>query len=1597
MKKYLFLLLLFVVKPLIFPSLFATIDTSWVRRYNNSSVNDSDYARAIAVDNSGNVCVAGVSRRNNSSYDIYTIKYQPNGAVAWFDRFSTGSDTTAAIAGIVVDGSGNVYVAGNRKKSGSSDYVTLKYNSSGTRLWSAIYNGPDNLDDIANAIAVDVSGNVYVTGGSKSASSNYDFLTVKYDASGNQVWAKRSDMPANQEDIATAIALRKDTVYVTGYSYSSTASYDYYTFKYDPSGSVIWYKNYNGTGNGDDKPSSIAVDASGSVYVTGLSYGSGTVNDYATIKYRADGTQPWASRYNGITGGVDMATAMALDGLGNIYVTGQSAGSGINYDYATVKYNTNGAQQWVTRYNGLGNGDDIATAIAVNSSNQVFVTGWSAGSGTGFDYTTIKYNSDSTLLWIDRSLASTSQDDKAAAIAIRGDTAYVTGGSYNTTSSMDYLTVKYRPVYDIGITMITQPNGIVDSSATINPKAKIKNNGSDIINFNTTFKIGTYSSLKTINNLFPSKETTITFDAWTIGPRNNYVSKCSVALVSDEVRTNDTLSCAFSIRVRDYAATSITAPTSPADSGTVITPKAWIYNNGTVNEADSVKFYIVGTSYVSMKYVILNAGNSIEQSFDPFTLNIPRGSYTMRCTTKLNSDMVVSNNLATGIFSMRVHDYAAVTITSPASPVDSGTIITPTVWIYNNGTTDETDVPVTFYIIGTSYTSTQLVTLSSGRSVEQSFDPFTLNIPRGSYTMRCTTNLNSDMVVSNNLATGIFSMRVHDYAAVTITSPASPVDSGTIITPTVWIYNNGTTDETNIPVTMYIVGTSYTSTQLVTLSSGRSVEQSFDPFTLNIPRGSYTMRCTTKLNSDMVVSNNLAIGLFDVQIHDYATGGIVSPVGLVDSLSTIMPSAKIVNNGTTDETDIPVTFYIVGTSYSSTKLVSLNHGESVVQEFDDFVVNIPRGTYTMRCTTKLVNDLVVVNNLATSPLEMRVADVGVTEIIKPNGDVDSTSAITLRAKVKNFGTHEATFNVTISIGSWSSTKEVSALIPDNDEEVSFDKPWPVGYRGNYTVKCSTELNDDMVTNNDKLEGSFNVIVRDYATTAITAPLAPVYCGDTIIPKAWIYNYGTQAETDVPVTFYVQGTSYSSTKNVTLGSGASIEQSFDTLFVNFADGVYLMRCTTKLNNDTRADNNLTWDSLYTRVIGWFKLRDISAIPARSGISDGGALTVTGNSIYALQGGNTRYFYAYQADHDTWITVCSIPKARKPDGKIINKNVRDGAALVSKDNIIYAFKGNGTNEFWAYFPNRDSWAQKHSILEYAIGSTRKTYIKTGGALVNAVDSIYAFKGGSTNEFWVYDISLDTWYYRKPLIVYGATNKKIKTGATLVAKGCTVYAFVGGATNYFYMYLCGMDTWIRKADVRFGCLRTLVRPLKDGASMVNKDGIIYALKGNNTKDFGYYNPTKDSWYTLDTIAVSGRTGVKLGGDLVLVGPRIYAVQGGKSRQFFRYTPSIRLPMNEVISLINPTISAEVVDDLIKPKFNINPNPFTNFATIRFNVLVPSNISISLYSIDGRQIRTVLNRYYERGSYSIKLNAKDFAKGVYFLKYNDNKNSKQLKLIIN
>jgi hypothetical protein len=370
---------------------------------------------------------------------------------AWVARYDGPANSLDSASAIAVDASGNVYVTGTSVNLDDfNDYCTIKYDTDGNQLWVARYDANGG----GSAIAVDSSGNVYVTGSSGGIDTQTDYATIKYDTNGNQLWVARYDGPAINLsfDMAEAIAVDSSgNVYVTGFSKGGSGRYwenDYATIKYDTDGNQLWVRRYDGPPGEWDEAHAIAVDGSGNVYVTGFSDGvvSGFYYDYATIKYDTDGNQLWVARYDGPPNSWNRAWAIAVDALENVYVTGLSHDDSTADDYATIKYDTNGNQLWVKRYSGpLNNYSyDEAEAIAVDGSGNVYVTGTSNGVDDSGDYCTIKYDTDGNQLWVRRYEGPANYEYVVEAIAVdESGNVYITGYGGEILTHLDYTTIKY--------------------------------------------------------------------------------------------------------------------------------------------------------------------------------------------------------------------------------------------------------------------------------------------------------------------------------------------------------------------------------------------------------------------------------------------------------------------------------------------------------------------------------------------------------------------------------------------------------------------------------------------------------------------------------------------------------------------------------------------------------------------------------------------------------------------------------------------------------------------------------------------------------------------------------------------------------------------------------------------------------------------------------------------------------------------------------------------------------------------------------------------------------------------------------------------------
>ena len=460
----------------------------------------NDVGQAIATDSSGNVFVTGYYGAALTLYgtdattktlayagtggDCFVAKYTPAGVILWAARIaSAGDDSGYAIA---TDSSGNVFVTGYygaavtlynqdgttgaslTNPSATQDVFVAKYTPAGVISWAARIAGTGT--DTGTAIATDSSGNAFVTG------------------------------------YYVGAAL---TLYGTGDATSTTLAlaggYDVFVAKYTPAGVISWAARIASTGS--EQGYGIATDSSGNVFVTGY-YGAALTlygtdattktlsnaggQDVFVAKYTPAGVVSWAARIASTTTSSGQGNAIATDLSGNVLVTGyygaaltlynQDTTTGATlaftggYDAFVAKYTSAGAISWAARIAGTTTSTDGGTAIATDSSGNVFVTGYYSAAltlyGTG-DATTktlafvggqdafvAKYTSAGAISWAAR-IASAGNDygfgiatDSSGNVFVTGQygaavTLYnqdgTTGASLAIVGGSDVFVAKYNP------------------------------------------------------------------------------------------------------------------------------------------------------------------------------------------------------------------------------------------------------------------------------------------------------------------------------------------------------------------------------------------------------------------------------------------------------------------------------------------------------------------------------------------------------------------------------------------------------------------------------------------------------------------------------------------------------------------------------------------------------------------------------------------------------------------------------------------------------------------------------------------------------------------------------------------------------------------------------------------------------------------------------------------------------------------------------------------------------------------------------------------------------------------------------------------------
>ena len=394
-----------------------------------------ELGRGAASDSDNNLHVAGFTKTDAAGHsDFLVVKYDAVGDIVWQRRYGgnlgyNGQDEAEAIG---LDSSGNVYVSGvTRAGAGNTDGIAIKYNSSGTIQWQNAFGGSDS--DYYRGMAIDSSGNQVAVG--ETANSTYgswDGRIVGMNSSGSVQFQRRFG-GSGQDFLNDAAFDSSGNSYVVGETSESSGASSIVLAKSNSGGTLQWQRYL--TGSGAEYGESVTVDSSDNVYVLGTTDTSGAGGQDALLaKYNTSGTLQWQRILGG--SGTEYAKSVSTDTDGNIFIAGftNSDGAG-DYDGLIAKYNSSGTIQWQRT---LGTtGSDSLHGMTVGADGAIYVTGKTDGPGAGAeDLFLAKLPNDGSLTGNYTLDSVTVKYEASTLTAATSSLASETGGLSNGSSSM---------------------------------------------------------------------------------------------------------------------------------------------------------------------------------------------------------------------------------------------------------------------------------------------------------------------------------------------------------------------------------------------------------------------------------------------------------------------------------------------------------------------------------------------------------------------------------------------------------------------------------------------------------------------------------------------------------------------------------------------------------------------------------------------------------------------------------------------------------------------------------------------------------------------------------------------------------------------------------------------------------------------------------------------------------------------------------------------------------------------------------------------------------------------------------------------------------
>ena len=447
----------------IFLILAAISYSQWQSNLGTSSSGDLSISNAkglaITVDSKDNSYVTGYISTGESGTDIVLIKFDAAGDTIWLRYFNGTANSDDEGSAIAMGPDGSIYVVGTSNNIfTANDIILLKYNASGDLLWHSVFsNNSEFADDSGKDIAVDIHNNIFITGYVSDSAGKTSLVTQMYSADGLLLWSSTETYTFGNSEGVKIICDDSGNSYTVG-NIPQGITTDMILIKYDNYGNKIFTETRGG--EGEDKAWGIAVDGDSFIYITGFLTNSSANTDCYTAKFNPDGTLQWEHAFDGPGSSEDKAWGIAVDDDSFIYITGHSTDSEDNVNFVTIKYDSSGAIQWTSFYDGTGSGRDQANALGLikesGFTTTIAVVGESWGVNGNFDFAAVRYSAATgDLISANRYSMTDYTDDRAidVAISVNDGRIYLTGYSQHIIENMtqsSYITgLMYLPLKEM--------------------------------------------------------------------------------------------------------------------------------------------------------------------------------------------------------------------------------------------------------------------------------------------------------------------------------------------------------------------------------------------------------------------------------------------------------------------------------------------------------------------------------------------------------------------------------------------------------------------------------------------------------------------------------------------------------------------------------------------------------------------------------------------------------------------------------------------------------------------------------------------------------------------------------------------------------------------------------------------------------------------------------------------------------------------------------------------------------------------------------------------------------------------------------------------